>query len=99
MILPIATQLPGLFPGLYMDPTAPFALYTAAAVAIPSIVPWTLGIMKPTNGRLMQKAENNESISPEETQQLFRRWIGMNWVRAIFATTGALLGATATVLS
>lgn len=99
LILLLATKLPGLFPDLSFDPTSPFALYIAAAVTIPSIVPWTIGIMKPTNERLMQKAEKTDSVSAEESQQLIQTWIGMNWVRAVFGTTGALLGAAATVLS
>ena len=55
--------------------------------------------MKPTNDRLMQKAENAKSVSSAETEQLLEKWILMNWVRAGMVMTGTLLAATATLLS
>ena len=95
----LATKLPGLFPRTSVDPTPTMALYTAAALALPSIVPYTLIVMKATNDRLHQKADKADSVSDVETTELLRKWKGMNYNRAIFALIGTLLGAVAITMS
>lgn len=94
-----ATKLPGRFPNLGLDPTSPFALYTAAALAIPAIVPYTLTAMVPTNDKLHAKAADSNSMSDAETKRLLWKWQRMNYNRSIFVGTGAVLGAVAMVMS
>ena len=82
------------------DPTSPFALYTAAALAIPAIVPYTLGVMAPsTVNKLVETAGKPESLSEGETKELIQRWSGQNYVRMGFVGFGAVLGAVATYVS
>ncbi|KAK5119503.1 hypothetical protein LTR85_007603 [Meristemomyces frigidus] len=88
-------------------PVSPFALYTAAALAIPAIVPYTLIVMEPAaNRKLMHMAKTAEAgpsgtdlgASDADVQELLRKWKGMNLVRAAFVGTGAVLGAVASLL-
>lgn len=79
-------------------------LYAAAAVIMPTIVPFTLGVMKPTNDMLMTKAgaggkASDSSSESANVEALLEKWKKMNYVRAFVVGTGALLAATATVLS
>ena len=94
-----ATNLPGRLPTWSFDPTTPFALYTAAAVLLPMIAPYTLLIMLPTNNRLMEKAEKTDAVSPSETQDLLRKWTRMNYNRAFMVAVGAVLGMTGVLVS
>jgi len=94
-----STKQPGRFPNQAFDPTSPLALYTGAALAIPAIIPYTLGIMKPTNDRLLRKAKEPNSISEGETRQLIRNWSGMNYNRAVIALVGTLIGGVAVLSS
>lgn len=81
------------------DPTTPWALYTAAAVLIPSIVPYTLFVMKPTTLEPLRAAAANPSIiSTERTLELLREWKIQNFVRQGFGALGSLLGAVATMM-
>jgi hypothetical protein len=73
----------------------PFALYTGAALAIPAIIPYTLGIMKPTNDKLLKKVVEPNSISDNETKELIHKWRALNYNRALIALAGTLMGAFA----
>lgn len=84
---------------------SPMVLYAVATVAIPSIVPYTIAIMNPTNVRLIAlareaevKGKGNEIGATEgEVQKLLTKWAGMNYVRAVVVGTGAVLGAVASL--
>lgn len=89
-------------------PISPFALYTAAAVAIPAIVPYTLLVMEPAvNRKLMRMAKTVEAgskgteldCSGAEVADLLRKWKGMNLVRAAAVATGAVLGVVASLIA
>lgn len=99
MLIPTATKLPGRYPDLALDPTSPWALYTGAALAVPAIVPYTLGIMKPTNDRLHRKVREPESMTESETRRVIGEWKVMNYKRGMFAFTGMIMGAIAVVTS
>jgi hypothetical protein len=89
----------GFFPDWQLDPTAPWALYTAAAVAIPSIVPYTLAVMLPsTVGPLLEEATKPGFLSTEEIRSLIARWAHENNVRQVFGLVGTLAGLVATIL-
>jgi hypothetical protein len=87
------------------DVASPFALYTAAAICVPSIVPYTLLYMEPTvNRRLLALGARVEEgakakdlgVGDEEVRNMLKRWKGMNFVRAALVATGAVLSAIAT---
>jgi hypothetical protein len=59
------------------------------------IIPYTLGIMQPTNDKLLKKVEEPNSMTESETRQLIRDWRGLNYTRALIALTGSLMGAFA----
>lgn len=90
-----ATRLPGRFPTSALDPTSPFALYTGAALALPSIIPYTLTLMKSTNDRLHKKVVEPNSMTESETKDLIRHWRVLNYNRALIALAGTLMGAFA----
>ena len=82
------------------------ALYAVAAVAIPSIMPFTIAVMNPrANLRLMVLADQAEQrgkgkevgVSEGEVRQLLKKWTGLNYVRAVAVGTGAVLGAVAAI--
>lgn len=83
--------------------TVRMAMYAAAAVLIPSIVPYTLLRMEPmVNSALMDMANLAETGSAVgktagEVSALFVKWSGMNYVRAALVCTGSLLGAVASL--
>lgn len=80
------------------DPTAPWALYTAAAVLVPSIVPYTLLVMKPTTLEpLIAAAANPSILSTERTLELLQEWKVQNIIRSSFGAIGSLCAAVATV--
>lgn len=82
-----------------LDPTAPWALYTAAAVAVPCIVPYTILVMKPTTLEpLIAAAADTSVLSTERTFALLELWKQQNYVRQMFGIVGTLLGAFATVM-
>jgi hypothetical protein len=81
------------------DPTAPWALYTAAAVALPSIVPYTLGVMMPTTvGPLEEAMKKPGSLSVGTTKELVAKWAEQNNVRQAFGLVGTVLAIAATLL-
>lgn len=82
-----------------LDPTSPFTLYIAAALAIPAIMPYTISVMQPTNDKLHKKAAKADAVSDSETRQLLQKWKGMNYNRAAFVGLGAVLGAVANCIS
>ncbi|KAK6386538.1 hypothetical protein LTR65_008876 [Meristemomyces frigidus] len=70
-------------PGSASLPVSPFALYTAAALAIPAIMPYTLLVMEPAaNGKLMHMAKKAEAggkgtdlaASDADVKELLRKW-------------------------
>jgi Domain of unknown function (DUF1772) len=84
--------------------TSPFALYVAAALCIPCIIPFTVLYMDPTvNNKLLALGDRVEKggntsdlgISEVEIRLSFGRWRGMNFVRAVVVGVGALLAAVA----
>ena len=73
-------------------------LWTIAALATITQIPWTLIVMMSTNNRLVgiagSKAEQAK-VSKEEIVVLLKRWTWMNAVRGLFALVGGLVGALA----
>lgn len=87
------------------DNVSRFALYTAAAICVPSIVPYTLLYMEPTvNSKLLALGAKVEKgakakdlgVSEQEVRGMLKRWRGMNFVRAALVAAGAVLAAVAT---
>jgi hypothetical protein len=89
--------------------TTAFSLYTTAAVLGPSIVPYTLIVMGPTNKKLLEKADSLASstvgdavaearAAKEDTvHALADKWASLNLVRAIISLTSSVLAAWATI--
>jgi len=88
----------GLFPSMSFDPTSPWALYTAAAVAVPSIVPFTLTMMAPTNNKLIEAAAKPSILTVNETRELLSKWKALNYQRQMLGIVAAALGAIATLM-
>jgi len=79
-----------------------FGLYTAAAVLVPSIVPYTLVFIGPVNEKLIAKADSTvestagEAIG-EDTNALLDKWALLNSVRVILSGTADVLVAWASI--
>ncbi|EJT98333.1 hypothetical protein DACRYDRAFT_24395 [Dacryopinax primogenitus] len=83
-------------------------VYAAAGALTLSIVPYTLGLMRQTNGRLLECAERKELTEDEvareegracreereesEVHSLLEKWRKLNFGRALAPTLGAALG-------
>ncbi|OCK80119.1 DUF1772-domain-containing protein [Lepidopterella palustris CBS 459.81] len=77
-----------------------FALYSASAVLVTAIVPFTLIVMKPTNDKLHAKAdasEESKAETDETVDELMNKWYWLNVVRASLPGVGAVVGAMAVV--
>ncbi|KAF2147356.1 uncharacterized protein K452DRAFT_282362 [Aplosporella prunicola CBS 121167] len=94
--------------GTELNPNSTFYLYSAAAILIPSIVPFTLLAMKRVNNRLHAKAAAlknaqpgddawNEVGIPEEdkVKTLLGKWTWFNATRSVLTGVGALCGILA----
>ncbi|KAJ9648949.1 hypothetical protein H2199_000862 [Coniosporium tulheliwenetii] len=102
-----AMKTPAAFSGsASLDPTSVAYLYTAAAVLVPAIVPYTLLGMKAVNGALHAKADKLRTSSfdkpstaseDREVKELVGRWKVLNAVRALLAGVGAVAGVVAVV--
>ncbi|QIW98755.1 hypothetical protein AMS68_004273 [Peltaster fructicola] len=91
-----AERLPGLFPDMSLDPTAPRALYAMAAISMPAIVPYTIAIMKPTNDILMARANSSAKISAKDAElpSLLAKWARMNYVPTGCVSGNLIVGTT-----
>lgn len=69
----------------------------AAALIAPSIVPYTILIMKSSTLAPLESKATNDAAAPSdaETRVLFQKWRGQNAVRAALAGTAATLSAFA----
>lgn len=77
-------------------PISHFALYSAAAIVAPCIVPYTRAVMWPTITAIVAKAEGKaDAPSEAETKALVEKWSGQNMHRAYIVGTATLLGAAA----
>jgi hypothetical protein len=79
-----------------------FYLYTAAAILVPVIVPFTIGIMKPTNDKLHAKADKyrlgaSDVKEDQELEELLKRWTALNTVRSLFPLAATVVGLWAVV--
>lgn len=77
-------------------------LYSLAAILVPAIIPFTIGIMKPTNDKLHAKADKyrlgaSDVEEDQELEDLLKRWTVLNTVRSLFPLTAAVLGVWAIV--
>ncbi|RMZ73869.1 Noranthrone monooxygenase [Pyrenophora seminiperda CCB06] len=84
---------------------SPFALYLAATICVPTIIPYTILYMEPKVNRkllmlggMVEKGAkaSDLGVSKAEVQGLLIRWKGMNFVRAGLVGLGAVLAAVAT---
>ncbi|KAJ4360702.1 uncharacterized protein N0V89_001269 [Didymosphaeria variabile] len=82
------------------DPASlPFKLNAAATLIIPSIVPFTLLVLKPINDKLFAKADAlaldekaEVGVAQEETTKaLIERWTKGHLVRTVITGAGAIL--------
>ncbi|KAF1809425.1 DUF1772-domain-containing protein [Eremomyces bilateralis CBS 781.70] len=82
-------------------PSGPFTFYTLAAVLGPAIVPYTLVVMKSTNGRLSELAaaadKASEKVQEKEATQLIEKWKWLNAVRGVSVFSALMCGAYAIV--
>ncbi|MCJ1401461.1 hypothetical protein MMC11_004674 [Xylographa trunciseda] len=81
--------------------------YIGAAAIACMIGPWTLIMMIPTNDELFrrvaaaEKLKDGESVSEaglpkgQKTPELLAKWRRLNYLRALFPLTGAIMGAWA----
>jgi len=84
-----------------------FGLYTLAALLAPSIVAFTIIVMKPTNDKLLALAASNAKITGasieghvssqkvESAHALIDKWSTLNLVRGILMTASSILGSLA----
>jgi len=76
----------------------PLALYSMAAALIPCIVPFTLTAMMDVNSRLNAKVNNGTAEgkwNDGEVDKLLKKWVMLNWTRAVIAAMGTACGAIA----
>jgi hypothetical protein len=98
-----AAKLPAASNATSLDPRPSFNLYTAAAVLVPVIVPFTIFVIKKTNTKLFAKADYYEAQGAAETKEdkelpeLFAKWQLLNLIRACFPALGAAAGAWAVI--
>ncbi|KAI4723765.1 DUF1772-domain-containing protein [Aureobasidium sp. EXF-10728] len=95
----------------YREPTASsnFTLYTAAAILVPSIVPYTVFLMSSVNNKLHEKASSlaNASLTDtavesgaaqgETAHELLDKWATLNFGRSLLPLVGALAAGWAIV--
>jgi uncharacterized membrane protein len=86
-----------------------FKLNVAAAVLLPSIVPFTIAFIAPINEKLIEKMDSLASTSLEDkavekgvaegetTHALIDKWATLNVVRAGFLVAGTLCATIAAV--
>ncbi|KAI5200696.1 DUF1772-domain-containing protein [Aureobasidium subglaciale] len=87
----------------YREPTdsSSFNLYTAAAILVPSIVPYTLFVMSAVNNKLQDKTASlaNASLTDAEVEapaegetahQLLEKWATLNLGRSLLPLIGTL---------
>jgi hypothetical protein len=84
------------------DNATGFGFYTAAAVLIPSVLPYTFLVIGPVNKKLLDKADSAvESTAGEATgettNELLDQWAALNLVRVIVSSTVAVLAAWASI--
>lgn len=72
---------------------------------MPSIIPFTLVVMMPTNDALEtivaaeeeEGGKSSEAARTEQVGRLMRKWSVLNYFRAVVVGAGALLGGVATM--
>ncbi|TID22442.1 DUF1772-domain-containing protein [Venturia nashicola] len=74
-----------------------FYLHTLAAILVPVIVPYTVGIMKPTNDELHARADRYRLVAwdvkeDEELDNLLKKWTALNMTRSLFPLAAAVVG-------
>ncbi|QDS78085.1 hypothetical protein FKW77_003815 [Venturia effusa] len=75
-----------------------FYLYAMAAILVPAIVPYTVGIMKLTNDRLHQRAERYKLVNAWEVkedgemEELLKKWTTLNTTRSLLPLAATLFG-------
>ncbi|KAJ9637128.1 hypothetical protein H2199_007414 [Coniosporium tulheliwenetii] len=85
-----------------------FKFYTAAAVLLPSIIPYTTLVMMPVNRKLLSKADSLANVSitddtesgvarEETAHALIDKWAMLNLGRALMTSIGAFCGVWATL--
>lgn len=85
-----------------LDSTTTFYLYVAAAMLVPAIIPFTLGVMLPTNDKLHAKADKyrlgfSEVKEDQELDHLLTKWIALNTVRSLFPLAAAVTALWAVI--
>jgi hypothetical protein len=89
--------------GMYhhMVPKMSMQLYCAAAILTLGIVPFTIVAMRPTNNKLIEKAETSSKqtdTSPlaqsneDEIDNLIAKWKSLNGIRSLLPLLGGILG-------
>lgn len=71
--------------------------YAVAGLATFANVPWTVGVMMPTNSELLRRskaaAEGAEGTEFEEgSLSALKRWDALNYMRAVMPMVGAWVG-------
>ncbi|KAE9975167.1 hypothetical protein EG327_008534 [Venturia inaequalis] len=79
-----------------------FYLYTLAAILVPVIVPYTVGVMKPTNDQLHARADKYRLVAwdvkeDEELDDLLKEWTALNITRSLPPLAAAVVGLWAVV--
>jgi hypothetical protein len=93
------------------DPkSTPFRLNLAATLLLPSIVPFTLLVLGPTNDKLMAKKDelataslSNKNVEAfaaegETVHELMDKWATLNLARALLVGVGALCTVASAVV-
>lgn len=89
---------------LSLEPTATssFTLYTAAAIVVPCVIPYTVFFMGGVNSKLQEKASSLTDASLTDTavesgvaqgetvHQLVDKWLTLNLVRSLLPLFGSL---------
>lgn len=79
-----------------------FYLYSLAAILVPVIVPYTVGIMKPTNDQLHARADKYRLVAwdvkeDKELDDLLEKWTALNITRSLSPLAAAVVGLWAVI--
>jgi len=69
----------------------------AGAACVVGTIPFTLGVMMPTNKELLMRAENGvslEGLMERETRALLEKWGRLNLVRGLLGLLGSVLAVS-----
>lgn len=70
---------------------ASWAPYALGGVLTAAVMPFTLGLMMPTNNALLAVADGKKTVGAAEVKELLKRWQLLNNVRGLLPLAGSAI--------